>query len=141
MLQTTSTFVAVSMSLTVVIANAEISSVFTISVVCSVVTGFSEDFGFSEARGFDVLGALGGLVCLEDFPLLLGLLLGLEPSDLRVTRTRANSPPIPRKPALPRLMVSTSTSVRSTFSSIRASSTASSTVRALRSTVSIVYLR
>ena len=117
---------------------ADISSELTISVVCCDVTGFCvlSDFG-----ALGVLGVLSVLVCLGAL-VLLGALLGFFALfDLRVTLTLASSPPIPRKPALPRLMVSTSTSVRSTFSSIRASSTASSTVRALRSTVSIVYLR
>ena len=61
------------------------------------------------------------------------------PSDILVTLTRASSAPMPRNPDLPLLSISTSTSLRSTPSSFRASSSASSTVRAVLMTASILH--
>ena len=89
MLQMTSTFVAVSMSLTVAIAKADISSELTISVVCCDVTGFSV---LSDLGALGVLGVLSVLVCLGAL-LLLGALLGFfalwDKTGFRIDRLRS----------------------------------------------------
>src|SRR2546426_10621919 len=59
------------------------------------------------------------------------------PSSSAVTRTRACSPPMPKRPGLPALSTSIVTSLRFRPSSSRAISIASSTVFALTSTLSM----
>ena len=68
---------------------------------------------------------------------VVGTPASLRPAEIRVTRTRAASEPMPKKPVLPLLSISTSASSRSASSSFSASSIASSTVGAVI-TISVI---